>query len=106
VIRRLVITPAADQDLEEIATYIGHDNPAAATRFVSAATAAFHELVEMTYVGSRVLVNDPRLTDLRRRRVPRFGNYLIFYRVTEEAVQIVRVLHGARDIERILDLDD
>jgi len=30
-----------------------------------------------------------------------FENYLIFYRVTDEAVEIIRVLHGAMDFESI-----
>ena len=34
--------------------------------------------------------------------VPGFENHLIFYRVTEEAIEVFRVLHGARDIEAIL----
>lgn len=103
MICQLVITPAADRDVEEIATFIGQDNFGAAERFVSAATAAFHSLLELPNIGSRVSADDPRLAGLRRRRVPRFANYLIFYRVTEEAIQIIRVLHGARDIERLLE---
>jgi toxin ParE1/3/4 len=30
-----------------------------------------------------------------------FGRYIIFYRVVSGAIEIVRVLHGARDIENI-----
>ena len=95
--RRLVITPAADRDVEEIAAYIGRDNATAAQRFISAAMAAFQGLLEMPNIGSRVVTDDPRLGRLRHRRVPRFGNYLVFYRVMDQAVEIVRVLHGARD---------
>ena len=39
-----------------------------------------------------------------RRRV--FGQYLIFYIVSENAVTIVRILHGARDAARILNPED
>ena len=35
-----------------------------------------------------------------------FRDYLIFYRVTAEAVEILRVLHGARDIDRLLFPED
>ena len=38
-------------------------------------------------------------TDLRRRV---HGNYQIFYRVTDDLVFVVRVLHGARDYEALL----
>jgi plasmid stabilization system protein ParE len=39
------------------------------------------------------------------RRRP-WGNYLIFYRVGDDSVQILHVLHGARDYEKILFPDD
>ena len=35
------------------------------------------------------------------RRLP-FGDYLIFYRIDSEQVEILHVLHGARDFEAIL----
>ena len=39
-----------------------------------------------------------------RRRA--FGDYLIFYRISSRDVQVLRVLHGARDYERILFPDE
>lgn len=38
---------------------------------------------------------------LRRRTIPTFDNYVVFY-VFEETVDVVRVLHGARDLPRVL----
>jgi toxin ParE1/3/4 len=32
-----------------------------------------------------------------------FGRYIIFYRPVANAIEIVRVLHGARDIENIFE---
>jgi len=43
----------------------------------------------------------PRHEHLGIRRRP-FGNYLIFYRVGTSAIEVVHVLHGARDYERLL----
>ena len=40
---------------------------------------------------------------LRTWLSPAFRNYLIFYRELPDGVEIVRVLHGARDIQRILE---
>ena len=98
--------PEADRDLEEIATYIGQDNEAAANRFMSAAMSAFRILLATPNIGTRVESDDPRLAGLRRRLIPRHRNYLIFYRKTGDAIEIVRILHGARDIERIFKGDD
>ena len=41
----------------------------------------------------------PRLTGVRRRL---FGNYLILDRIEDSTVQVMRILHGARDYARIL----
>ena len=46
-----------------------------------------------------------RRSDGIRRKV--YGNYLILYRVVSDAVEILHVLHGARDYAQILfDNDD
>jgi plasmid stabilization system protein ParE len=34
--------------------------------------------------------------------VPGFDNFLVFYQVTPRTVDVVRVLHGARDIRKVL----
>jgi toxin ParE1/3/4 len=44
----------------------------------------------------------PRLIEVRKRSVIGFRNYLVFYRVDSGRVEIIRVLHGARDISAIL----
>jgi len=35
--------------------------------------------------------------------VPGFRNYLIFYRIAADDIQILRVLHAARDLESTLE---
>jgi len=99
---RIVITPEADRDLEETALFIEMDSSSAAKRFLDAATAGFRRLSDAPRIGVRVESTNVALIGLRRWRVPGFENHLIFYRVTEESIEIVRVLHGARDIESIL----
>jgi len=44
----------------------------------------------------------PRLNDLRKRSVKGFDSYLVFYRIDADMVEIIRVLHGARDIPSLL----
>jgi toxin ParE1/3/4 len=45
----------------------------------------------------------PRLADLRRWPVSGFPNHLIFYQPTEGGIEVVRVLHGARDLATMLE---
>lgn len=44
---------------------------------------------------------DPRLAGLRVGRIEGFENHLIFYRNDRPGIEIVRVLHGSRDIEGV-----
>jgi toxin ParE1/3/4 len=102
---RIAITPAADRDLEEQAVYIGRDNFAAAVRFTDAANVAFRQLAEMPRMGSVRETRNPNLKGLRTWRIPGFEKHLVFYRMTEEGIEVVRVLHGARDIPQILEAE-
>ena len=45
---------------------------------------------------------DPRLAGLRRFPVSGFGNYLIFYRQIDGGIEVLAVVHGARDIPSLL----
>jgi toxin ParE1/3/4 len=91
------ITEAAWADLLDIARMIMVDNPARASSFI-----------EELYDRCETLGNNPFAFPLLpnhedrgiRRRV--YGNYLIFYRVLDASVEVLHVLHGARDIERHL----
>jgi len=46
--------------------------------------------------------SDPQLALVRQFPVREFSSYLVLYRVTDEAVEVLRVLHGARDISTAL----
>lgn len=84
-------TTAAYQDLDEIMRYIGARDPSAAER-----------LTDQIEVECWRLAREPGTGQLRPdlavglRFFP-VGNYLIFYRESTEGVQVIRVLHGARD---------
>jgi toxin ParE1/3/4 len=45
----------------------------------------------------------PELQDLRRWPVHDFENWLVFYRSTDDAIDVLRILHGARDFESLFD---
>jgi toxin ParE1/3/4 len=84
-------TTDASRDLEEIVHYIGARNPGAATR-----------LTDRLETECWRLAREPGIGQLRPDLAPglRFcpvGNYLIFYRESAEGIQVIRVLHGARD---------
>jgi plasmid stabilization system protein ParE len=95
---RFVLTPAARADLTEIFDYISQDNPDAASRVVEELRTAMKRLAGMPEMGHfrRDLASEPL------RFWPVYS-YLIIYRPEARPLQVVRVLHGARDVRRILE---
>jgi plasmid stabilization system protein ParE len=95
--RRLVLTDAAEADLEAIANRIALDSPRRAETFVNELRESCLKLTEMPLRFSLV----PRYSKVGvRRRV--HGNYLIFCRVSDHFVQVLRVVHGAVDLEHLI----
>lgn len=100
--KRLVRKRAADRDLTDQVEHIAAEHPPAARRYLVAVERAFDRLLEMPELGVRRTFENRRLDGLRIWPVPGFRNFLIFYRVTQRSVQIVRILHGAQNIPRVL----
>jgi len=92
----------AKLDLAEIATCLGREDPDLGLRFFQAAEETFRQLAETSGLGSPVESSNSRVATLRVWPVRGFENWLIFYRPIRDGISVARVLHGARDIERIL----
>jgi addiction module RelE/StbE family toxin len=94
---RVVITAAAKADLLAIRRYIEHDNPARAVSFVEELLDRCQALADTTRAYPLV----PRYEHFGIRRCVH-GDYLIFYRLQPEQIEVIHVLQGARDIEALL----
>ena len=99
--RRIQVTPEASNDLDNEFDYLAERNTDAARRFYAAAQETFVSLAEMPGAGVLRDYQNPQLAGMRMRAIQGFRNYLAFYLTTDDSIQILRVLHGARDIERI-----
>lgn len=95
------ITEEARADLERIGDYIAIDNPVRADTFVWELTNRCLALADMPRAFPLV----PRYEDTGVRRRP-YGDYLIFYRVGADVVDILHVLNGAQNYEAILFPDE
>ncbi len=91
-------TSPALRDLGGITRYLSKENPDAATKLITEVDRTIALLATFPLLGREV--KDERLG--RYRLVP-IWDYLIFYIVTENEVQIRRVLHGARQYEHLLE---
>jgi toxin ParE1/3/4 len=107
VTKRIVRRDVARADIIEISAYIGADNPDAAERFLDAIDDAIDRHIALNpNSGVKRDYGRETLSGLRMIAVPGFPQYLVFYRVDEDAIRIVRILHGARDIPNVLDPGD
>ena len=93
----VVLTSEAEFDLETIAQFIACDSVTTALSFVPELREKCLALGE----APRGYPLVPRYEHLGIRRRP-FGNYLIFYRIGTNAIEVVHILHGARDYEPLL----
>lgn len=92
------VTPAAELDIGRISQYLASTSLAIADEFIDAADRTMREIERNPGAGALYGFEDSRLHGIRRRAVEGFQNHLVFYREIGDGVEIVRVLHGARDV--------
>lgn len=99
--RSLERSPQAERELAEIADHLAQQSPQAALDFLEAAEAACCRIADFPEIGGIYETLNRRLQGLRVWPIPKFEQYLIFYRLRSEIVDVVHVLHGARDLEHL-----
>jgi toxin ParE1/3/4 len=100
------ITPKADNDIDECCAWIRKDNPATALRFLDAVELTCRNLSQMPGIGSRRYAEIPLVRGVRMIGVKGFEKYLLFYLEHETSIDIVRLLHAARDIPQALQSEE
>lgn len=90
------LRPEAEADIEGVALYIAADNPVAAQAWFDDIHRRFQRLAAMPEMGTR---RDDVRPGLRLFPV---GRYLVLYRLVGSNVEIVRVIHGARQWQELL----
>lgn len=94
---RLELADDANDDRLDIWSHIALDSARSADRVLDLFDAAFEHLRALPQMGR---ARDDLRTGLRMWPV---GDYLIFYRVDPDALRVLRILHGARDLPAIFD---
>lgn len=90
-----LLTLKAKNDLEEIHNFIAEDNPSAALGFINVIQDKCQTIALSPEIGR---VREELGLEIRSFPIK---NYVIFYRIKNSTIQIIRVLHSARDIESI-----
>jgi toxin ParE1/3/4 len=87
---KLVFSPKAAEDLEEIGDYIARDNPKRAVSFVD-------EIEQHCYRVAEIPQAFPEREDIAPGlRMAVHGKYLILYGIQNDTVRVERIVHGAR----------
>jgi toxin ParE1/3/4 len=105
-VKRIVPLIAAERDMEAIADHYTYEAGEDVAR-------AFAEALEMAYlaISERPRTGSPRFAQefdipgLRSRRLGRFP-YFVFYVEREDHIDVWRIIHTQRDIDRSLRHDD
>ena len=96
---RILRRPKAVQDAESIADFIAKSSLNAAIRFLENTESTLLELAESPHFGSRFESRRPELVNLRFRGVSGFPNHFVFFVEHKDAIEVVRILHGSRDLD-------
>ena len=97
---RVTRRPLAEADILEIWDYIADDSLADADRWVDRLDEQF-----------RLLATQPMMGRARDELAPGvrsfpFGRYVVFYLPLDDGIDVVRVLHGARDIDAVFNPEE
>lgn len=92
--------PRARIDLAEIWDYIAEDSEARADAFIETISEKLQTLAESPSIG--------RARDILGESLRSFpvGRYVIFYLPLQDGIDVVRILHSARDLDTALGADD
>ena len=94
---RLEFTSEAQDDLLGIALRIAERSPGRALTYVDEIEYHCRRIADFPLAGS------PRPKWGDGIRIVIHGNYIAVYRVRDDAVQILRVVHGARNLDQLFD---
>lgn len=94
---RVILANAALIDLRAIGDYIGERNPDRSLTFVAELRKSCEDLGSMPHAFPMVPGYEHK--GIRRRT---HKSYVIFYRVLDGVVQVMRVVQGSRDLDRLL----
>lgn len=101
--RKLVFSDAAIADVVEQADWYGSQSGRTlARRWEKEVKSAIAFATRRPATGSLCTFKSPELHDVRRLPITGFPKHLLFYRFDDDEVFILRVVHGARDLENLI----
>ena len=98
---RIFKRPQAERDIEECFVFIAEENLDTGVYFLVAVEDSLEQLAKFPLIGKQSEFQNKQFQNLRMWHVKRYENYLIFYTVIEETIEVIRVLYASRDIKDV-----
>lgn len=95
-------SPAVAVDLIEAADYLVQDSLETALRFLDAAESTFAFVAKNPEIGALCKFQAVQAQSVRFWPIKGFEKYLMFYAASKDGIDVVRVIHGARDLASVL----
>ena len=97
----IVSEPAAADVVEQAHWYQEQSGTELAKRWERAVTCAVLRVIDHPRAGAISSFQHPELSNVRRVLIPGFSKHLMFYQIRKNEIPILRILHGARDLESL-----
>lgn len=101
--RRARLLSCAKADLDDQADYFDMQRDGLGSRYLLAVEKTVRQIARSPELNARYGFENVRLAEIRVRPVDGFPMMLVFYRIVGDEVEVLRVIHGARDIDRMAD---
>lgn len=97
------LTPLARADLFERAAYLEARRRGYGQRLHAAFKRTVRRIVRSPESIARYDVRHPSLSEMRVTPIDDFKNLLVLFRIEEQVVEVLRIVHAAQDIESLAD---
>ena len=91
------------RDVVQIAQFISKDSIEAADRFMENVESSLQFLLDFPESGELWHPTRSRYPELRTWQVKGFPNHLIFFRPTSSGIEVIRVCHAAKDVNKLFE---
>lgn len=91
----LLFSPASDRDIDDIWRYVAQDSEFQADRLITKFREKLQHLAKWNTMGR------PRPEFGKDCRSYPFGKYCFFFRPTDDGIEVIRIIHSARDLDQI-----
>lgn len=96
------VTLRAENDLDGLANFIAKDNLDAALKLYDMAAITFSNIALNPKIGKKYKPINSVLKGIRVFPIKSFPKYLAFYQENQDRVKIIRILHHARNIKKLM----